>query len=128
MPALNIIAIHARFVNSGSESSLPSRIRPKRLIASTTHMTRNTSAAITNSQAKLFSTQARAVLDAVSKELLPSAAQATTARTEITPMATTVRSGVPSSGPSDPHPGNSDVPVPVNPRSCGHTMQAYIRI
>ncbi len=93
MPALNIIAIHARFVNSGSESSAPSRIRPNRLIARTTHMTRKTSAAITNSQAKLASTQANAVLDAVSKESLPSAAQATTASTAITPMATTARSG-----------------------------------
>ena len=109
MPALNIIAIQARLVNSGSESSAPSLIRPYRLIARTTHSTRKVSAATTKSQAKLSRTQASAVEEALSKELLPSAAQATTATTASTPMVITVRSG---EGPGSPGGPSGGVPEP----------------
>lgn len=93
MPALNIIAIHARLVNSGSESSAPSLIRPKRLRAITTHSTRKVSAATTKSQAKLDSTHRRAVDDALSKESSPRVAQAATATTAATPIPMTLPSG-----------------------------------
>ncbi len=93
MPALNIIAIHARLPNSGSASSLPSRIRPNRLKAMRKHSTRKTSAATTNSQPKLPSTQFSAVSVTDSKFFLPSAAQATTASTAATPAPTRTRSG-----------------------------------
>lgn len=109
IPALNIIAIHARLVNSGSESSAPSLIRPYRLIARTTHSTRKTSAATTKSHAKLFRTHASAVEEALSNELLPSAAQPTTATTASTPMVIKDWSGEGPGAPGEP-PGGAPEP------------------
>ncbi|CAM4525053.1 hypothetical protein NONI108955_43060 [Nocardia ninae] len=93
MPALNIMAIQARLLNSGFESSFPSRIRPKRLTAITTQSTRKTSAETTNSQSKLPSTQSSAVFDAEPKLSLPRAAQPTPAITVAMPMPMRRRSG-----------------------------------
>ncbi len=93
MPALNIIAIHEKSENSGGESSLLSRIRPKRLKAIIRHSTRNTSAAMTKSHAKLSSTQGRAAFEVLSKECLPRAAHSTTPMTPSAPIVTTTRSG-----------------------------------
>ncbi|CAM5612408.1 hypothetical protein SBADM41S_04594 [Streptomyces badius] len=93
MPALNIIAIHGKFENSGGESSLLSRIRPKRLKAIRRHSTRKTSAAITKSHAKFSSTHGRAALEALWKDFFPKAAHSTIPMTPSTPTATTTRSG-----------------------------------
>ncbi len=59
MPAANIIAIQESEENSGSSSSRPSRMRPKRLKAMTRQATTKTLPAMMNSQEKLPSTQLR---------------------------------------------------------------------
>ena len=57
IPALNIIATQDTVRNSGRSSSVPSRIRPKRLKARTIANTRKTAVASTNTQPKVAITQ-----------------------------------------------------------------------
>src|SRR5512145_1344161 len=65
MPALNIIAIHETVRNSGSSSSLPSGIVPKRPAASQMTKTTKTEARVTNSHPMFVTVQERAAEEAV---------------------------------------------------------------
>ena len=68
MPALNIIAIHETVENSGSSSSLPSGMSPKRPIAS--QITNNTKAEAvsTNSQPIVVTVQSSAEEETLPRE------------------------------------------------------------
>ena len=80
MPALNIIAIQETVLNSGSSSSLPSGMLPKRPMASQITKTTNADARTTNIQPMFFTDQSRADPDALPRVLVLRKPHATNAR------------------------------------------------
>ena len=79
MPALNIIATQETVLNSGSSSSPPSGMLPKRPAASQMTKATNAEASTTNSQPMLRTVQSSAVPDAVPRLLVSRKPQATNA-------------------------------------------------